>query len=188
MTSPSKMQRSTCEQLVCQVATCASLMRFIAASPPAAHIRVLQCVHWHCALAAVPVTPCQACSTPPASQRKAAAAGMLHRCVALLLPCCALSTCCTPHRTGQIDAVEFKDRFFGIYGQEQAAQQLFVEMCLLVPNPARRMALLAAAPDVRGSSCAHLPPLFMPLRMRRSRSTCAACGTARSLLSGMASQ
>jgi hypothetical protein len=60
-------------------------------------------------------------------------------------------------RTGQIDAVEFKDRFFGIYGREQAAQQLYMEISLLVPNPARRMALLMAAPNV---SARNISPLL----------------------------
>jgi hypothetical protein len=44
--------------------------------------------------------------------------------------------------------VEFKDRFFGIYGREREGQQLFVEMSLLLPNPTRRLQLLQTAPNV----------------------------------------
>lgn len=51
-------------------------------------------------------------------------------------------------RTGAIPAQEFQDRFFSIFGSVEDAQLLYLQMALLVPNPAKRLQLLQLAPNV----------------------------------------
>jgi hypothetical protein len=54
-----------------------------------------------------------------------------------------------PTRTGVIGAREFTDRFFAIFGPLPGAEDLFIQMALLVPNGAKRLGLLQLARDVR---------------------------------------
>jgi hypothetical protein len=51
-------------------------------------------------------------------------------------------------RTGAIGPREFRDRFFAIFGRCPGADDLFVQMALLVPSPPMRLALLQTAADV----------------------------------------
>jgi hypothetical protein len=88
--------------------------------------------------------PCRPPARPPPPCARAQGTCLSARC----RPAPAFSACLPSRRTGQIDARELRDRFLGIYGDEAAAQQLFVEMALLVPSPARRLQLLQAAPNV----------------------------------------
>ncbi len=57
---------------------------------------------------------------------------------------------CPTRRSGDIGAVEFRDRFISVYGHAgEVAERLFVDMAMLVPDPERRRQLLSLSPDVR---------------------------------------
>ncbi|KAI8468759.1 MAG: hypothetical protein J3K34DRAFT_459699 [Monoraphidium minutum] len=51
------------------------------------------------------------------------------------------------YMTGVIAPLEFKDRFFAIFGRCPGAPDLFIQMALLVPSAPRRLALLQLAAD-----------------------------------------
>lgn len=54
------------------------------------------------------------------------------------------------YRTGAISAAEFSDRFFGIFAAvpAQLADELFIQMAFIVPQPNRRLELLRLARNV----------------------------------------
>jgi hypothetical protein len=58
--------------------------------------------------------------------------------------------CCCNGRTGVIPATEFADRFFAIFGATpgNTRHELFMQLALLISQPAKRLELLQHAQNV----------------------------------------